>query len=275
MQVSVAVKEDINNIAAGLGGSLVDVLRLTNGPTNAGGNFTLVWDDEYAALHPNEPPRSKPIYLPHDVDHPDSKKFSFLQKGSLIIEVRDPAVPGDSLASRRLIEGQDYIVDYSTGKITFTDNALSQILSNYDADAVNATPPRDPYSLVTPKEIEISFKYAENGYAGPGDGQNALLLSQLRDQTVMTGDLFGKNTQTINQFYAGTLGLLGAERNDADAGLDTRTYALAFLKERQQEVMGVEIDEEMTNLIKYQHSYTASARYLTTINTMLETLLNM
>jgi flagellar hook-associated protein 1 FlgK len=262
IQISTAVKESVNNIAAGLGGTLVDVLRLTNDPDKVPPDFTLTVDTAYQYAQ-DEPYRSVPIFL-QNMNHPDSGKFTFLQKGSLVIEVRDPNIPADSLASRRLVEGQDYVVDYSNGKITFIDNALSQILGD-----PNATPPTEPMT------VEISFKYAENGYAGPGDGQNALLLSQLRDQTVMTGDFFGKNTQTMNQFYAGTLGLLGAERNDADAGLDTRTYALAFLKERQQEVMGVEIDEEMTNLIKYQHSYTASARYLTTINTMLETLLNM
>jgi flagellar hook-associated protein 1 FlgK len=39
--------------------------------------------------------------------------------------------------------------------------------------------------------------------------------------------------------------------------------------------MGVNLDEEIANLIQFQHTYQASARYLTTINTMLETLLNM
>jgi len=71
------------------------------------------------------------------------------------------------------------------------------------------------------------------------------------------------------------LGRLGVERNDAAAGLDTRTFALAQLKVRQDEIMGVNLDEEIASLIQYQYTYQASARYLTTINTMLETLLNM
>jgi len=68
---------------------------------------------------------------------------------------------------------------------------------------------------------------------------------------------------------------LGVERNDAAKGLDTRTYALEQLKIRQNEIMGVSLDEEMAIMMKYEYTYQASARYLTTINSMLETLLNM
>jgi flagellar hook-associated protein 1 FlgK len=91
----------------------------------------------------------------------------------------------------------------------------------------------------------------------------------------MQGDVFGNSTQTMNQFYSGMLGRLGVERNDAAAGLSNRTDALKQLTTRQNEVMGVNLDEEIANLIQYQHTYQASARFLTTINTMLETLLNM
>jgi flagellar hook-associated protein 1 FlgK len=250
--IAPAIKEHVNNIAAGLGGVLVDtkvvydLVRDTTPDPNNPPN--LLFDD---------PARSVPLAL-QTLD----PSYAFLQKGSLVIEVRDPSIPSDPnfLATRRLVEGQDYVVDYANATITFMDTATSKILT-------------DP--AYGPMTVEISFNYHENGYAGPGDGQNALLLSQLRDKAVMDGDIFGKKGQTINQFYAGSMARLGAERNEANVGFDTRTYALKQLLDNQDQVMGVDIDEEMANLIKYQHSYTASARYLTTINTMLETLLNM
>ena len=38
---------------------------------------------------------------------------------------------------------------------------------------------------------------------------------------------------------------------------------------------GVNTDEEMTNMVEYQKAYEASAKFITTLNSMLETLINM
>ena len=37
---------------------------------------------------------------------------------------------------------------------------------------------------------------------------------------------------------------------------------------------GVNTDEEMTNMVEFQHAYEASARFMTTIDSMLDTLIN-
>lgn len=42
---------------------------------------------------------------------------------------------------------------------------------------------------------------------------------------------------------------------------------------QRQQSMGVSSDEELTNLIKYQHAYNASARYITVLDNMLEHLI--
>ena len=47
------------------------------------------------------------------------------------------------------------------------------------------------------------------------------------------------------------------------------------LAERTASVSGVNMDEEMSNLIKYQHSYTAAAKLITTADQMLQTLLGL
>jgi flagellar hook-associated protein 1 FlgK len=46
------------------------------------------------------------------------------------------------------------------------------------------------------------------------------------------------------------------------------------LTTRVQEVSGVSIDEEATNMIQYQHAYQAAARVITTMDEMLNTLIN-
>lgn len=180
-------------------------------------------------------------------------KYRYIYKNSLEISVR--GADGNMIA---LQEGKDYDIDYNSAQIIFKYNSTSNAFDD-----------------VTGTQVYINFNYHETGFGGPGDGDNALAIAQLKDKAIMQSDVFGKSTQTINQFYAGMLGRLGVERNEAKAALDTRTFALQQLKTRQDEIAGVNLDEEVANLIQYQHTYQASARYLSTINTMLDTLLNM
>ncbi len=241
-----AIKDDINNIAAGAGGKILNVDRKMIDTSTQG--LTI----EPAGTVPPTPAKASTLKLQdvESVSSPDGNSYPLYRhicKGTLKIEI-------DGVA---LQEGLDYYVDYQNAEIIFNDDD-----GKIAAAAANKT-------------LEISFDYNTTGYAGPGDGDNALLLSQLRNQLLMQGDVFGKSTQTINQFYSGMLGQLGTERNAAGAGLNTRAFALQQLMGRQNEVMGVNLDEEIASLIQYQHTYQASARYLTTINTMLETLLNM
>ena len=46
------------------------------------------------------------------------------------------------------------------------------------------------------------------------------------------------------------------------------------LDSKREEISGVSLDEEMTNLIKFQQAYNAAARIVTTVNDMLDTIIN-
>jgi flagellar hook-associated protein 1 FlgK len=46
------------------------------------------------------------------------------------------------------------------------------------------------------------------------------------------------------------------------------------LHDRRQSISGVNMDEELANMIRYQHGYNAAARFITTVNSMLDTLIN-
>ena len=46
------------------------------------------------------------------------------------------------------------------------------------------------------------------------------------------------------------------------------------INDRRQSISGVSMDEEMTNLVRFQRGYQASARAMSTIDEMLDTLIN-
>ncbi|HAA82034.1 MAG TPA: hypothetical protein DCE06_01690, partial [Thermotoga naphthophila] len=43
----------------------------------------------------------------------------------------------------------------------------------------------------------------------------------------------------------------------------------------REEVKGVSLDEEMVNMIEYQHAFSAAAKVITAVDQMIQTVINM
>lgn len=56
--------------------------------------------------------------------------------------------------------------------------------------------------------------------------------------------------------------------------VNNRNYLLEQLLNQRESVSGVSLDEEMTNMIKYQHAYSAAARVITAMDEMLDIIVN-
>ncbi|MDQ0339900.1 flagellar hook-associated protein 1 FlgK [Caldalkalibacillus uzonensis] len=93
-----------------------------------------------------------------------------------------------------------------------------------------------------------------------GNGENALAISQLRDQ--------------FNEEYRVMMGQLGVQTQEAQRQASNSQIILEAVDYRRQSVSGVSLDEEMVNLVQLQHAYNASARMVTAIDQMLETIIN-
>src|SRR5699024_5956723 len=82
------------------------------------------------------------------------------------------------------------------------------------------------------------------------------------------------STGTLNSFYEGVIGGIGVDTQEANR-LTTNSQILAqSVDENRQSVSSVSIDEEFTNLIKFQHAYNAAARQITVIDEMLDKIIN-
>ena len=60
----------------------------------------------------------------------------------------------------------------------------------------------------------------------------------------------------------------------AASNLQTQTVVGAQVDASRESVSGVSIDEEMTNMLQFQHAYSAAARMITTIDETLDVLIN-
>ncbi len=180
-------------------------------------------------------------------------KFRDLVKGSMKITLLGP---GPAFAPAGDLEegaGKDYVVDNAKGTITFL---------NYARYAPGTS-------------IDVQFSYNTTGFSGNGNGQNALQIAGLRLKASMSPDTSGTNTQSMNSYYAATIGKLGIEKNQNASRKETKEFLIGQMDSEQNAVSGVSLDEEMTNMIKFENSYKASARFISAVTSMMDVLMSL
>lgn len=85
----------------------------------------------------------------------------------------------------------------------------------------------------------------------------------------------GATSQTISDYYNSLVGNVGADTANSKFTFNYFKSLATDLNNRQEEVSGVNLDEEMGSLIKFQHSYSAAAKLISTADQMFQTILSM
>ncbi|HZQ23159.1 MAG TPA: flagellar hook-associated protein FlgK [Terriglobales bacterium] len=109
---------------------------------------------------------------------------------------------------------------------------------------------------------------ASSDSSSPGDNGNLLALAAVRDQAIGSGS-------SPTNYYSSIIFGVGNEIANDSAELDASKLMLRQLQDQRSAVSGVSLDEEATNLIRYQRAYEASARLVTVINDMLQSVINL
>ncbi len=67
---------------------------------------------------------------------------------------------------------------------------------------------------------------------------------------------------------------LGVDGQEAHRRVENQDLILNQIENERMSIMGVSLDEEMSEMIKFQHAYNASARMVTTLDEQLDTIIN-
>lgn len=147
---------------------------------------------------------------------------------------------------------------------------LEKVLFFVDKDDPTQPPKDAANMIVNPKLVDFPAKLAAATSNSIGDGSNAAAMGNLQFLKV---DIDGNNT-TIGDFYKMVIGNLGIGVNEAERYRDNANMVSQQVDNRRLSVSGVSIDEEMTNMVRFQQAYNAAAKYVSTVNDMLDTLIN-
>lgn len=149
------------------------------------------------------------------------------------------------------------------GKITADSLSLNPIIAN------------DPSYIVTSMRTTGT---APNEVAVKGNNTIGILMSQLKDSqfTFITsgGSTPAIANGTIDDYFRSSVAQLGVQAQSASRQMDNQQAVVDQIDDRRQSVSGVSLDEEMSNMIKFQHAYGAASRFMTTIDEALDKLIN-
>ncbi|MFS8501279.1 MAG: flagellar hook-associated protein FlgK [Caldicoprobacter sp.] len=101
-----------------------------------------------------------------------------------------------------------------------------------------------------------------------GNNKNILRLLELRYKTYVP------ECDNMDNFTKALISTLGVASRQAAHMADNQEMLVNEMDKRRQSVSGVSLDEEMANMVRFQHAYNASARILTAIDEMLDVLIN-
>ena len=123
---------------------------------------------------------------------------------------------------------------------------------------------------VNPELAEDEMQIAAGSDLIPGDNRVALQIAELAMRPTMVDD-----TVTFNEFYGKQALHIGLKVQDARRGVQNHSQMLDQYEALSNSVSAVNLDEEMTNMVKYQRAYESSAKFLSTIDEMTQTVINM
>jgi flagellar hook-associated protein 1 FlgK len=123
-----------------------------------------------------------------------------------------------------------------------------------------------------------------SGSHASGDNTNALAMTdqQYASKSIgiwtcdrRDGNTEGTTNATIEDYYHAMVGSIGIKASSISGGRAFNEVMVNELTTMRESISGVSLDEEMTELIKYQHAFAAAAKLITVSDEMLDTVISI
>jgi len=169
------------------------------------------------------------------------------------------------------------LASYQSDLHTLAGQLINQVNNAHSSGyALDGTTGHDLFAGTDASTFDLSADVkasAQNVAAGAtanaGDGNIALTIANMA-----ATPLAGLGNRTFNQYYVNLVTTVGTDVKSADAAVAAQTGIRQQVDAQIQANSGVNLDEEMTNLLQYQRAYEASARVLTIMDSLIEETLN-
>lgn len=154
---------------------------------------------------------------------------------------------------------------------------------------ITPAPPPDVYTTTTGRAQAVQNAIAAAGLTGftvTADGQRLVISSTDSSFTCVNALTvnainYGDNNSlkmvqgaTNDDFWRAVAAQVGVKGQEAARNSENQYGLVSELENKRQSVSGVSLDEEATDMIRYQHAFNAASRYITVLDEMLETIVS-
>ena len=218
-----------------------------------------------------------------------------LDANNCLVGADDDETIGTEVFTRKG-QGSRYTVYTVNGPVTTTDengNTITLTKENVAADGTktyslyvyNEEDADDKNTLYTLQNMEVNSSLKENYSYLPVKGNPAtgnygtylqtpyenILASWRKEDTALDPNALSK--YGADGFYDAMVGNLATQGSVWKSIMENQTKETESIEDKRQQIAGVSTGEEMTSLLMYQHAYNAASRYITTVDAMLQHLI--
>lgn len=118
------------------------------------------------------------------------------------------------------------------------------------------------------KSVAAAFR-DDSGNVNAGDGRAAVEIASIRNTKVMIG-----HERTLDDYFADSVTNVGLKGEQAENNLKSHMAIMNELRTMRDSISGVNIDEELSDIIKFQHGYNAAAKFVTIWDSLIDTVIN-
>lgn len=174
-----------------------------------------------------------------------------------------------------------YCIDPSNTNHLKATNADNIIFACYDANGhetttgITAANIKISDNLLTDEGIwNISCAYFDDpdnyDINAVGNAQNVVAMLGTRNEKQAA-----LNGQSIEDFYSSLLGKIASAGDSVKNLYETQSDVVDSIESQLDSAYGVDLNEELVDLVKYQTAYAAAARVFNTVNSCLDTLVSL
>ncbi|MGP1565478.1 MAG: flagellar hook-associated protein FlgK [Treponema sp.] len=118
--------------------------------------------------------------------------------------------------------------------------------------------------------MSVASAFMDNaGGVNAGDGRAAVEIAAIRNTPVMIG-----HKRTLDDYFADTVTNVGLKGEQAENNFLSHNAAMDDLRSLRDSISGVNIDEELADILKFQHGYNAAAKFITVWDSLIDTVVN-
>jgi len=205
-------------------------------------------------------------------------QVSVFDEGGTLVATLD--VGADYAAGEQIEIGEGVFVALGHGELSASENDALALDVVGDSDSTDLLVAFGINSLLTGSSAQDIAVRAD--IVGDPDllatstsgavGENAVLLALLGAQNHELADSGGR---TLSEFYGDIVGGIGFEVEGAANARDVEHFLVQSLEQRRDQVSGVNLDEELVDLIQFEQAYAAAAQFIQVVNSLNDEILSL